>query len=167
MADPDPNDETDAQDAPPKKSKKGLLLGAVAALLCGGGAFYAVQSGLILGAEVEEAAHGDDHETPLEETKLAAFVPVDPLVISLGGRSQYQLRFMAQLEVAPEKQSDVENLMPRILDVLNGYLRAVDVADLQSPTALVKLRVQMLRRIQLVTGDGHVKDLLITEFVFT
>lgn len=167
MADPDPNAETGAQDAPPKKSKKGLLIGAVAALLCGGGAFYAVNSGMILGAAEVAGEHGEDDKPALEETELATFVPIDPMVISLGGQSQHQLRFNAQLEVASAKQSDVENLMPRILDVLNGYLRAVDVADLQSPTALVKLRVQMLRRIQLVTGDGHVKDLLITEFVFT
>lgn len=167
MADPDPNAETGAQDAPPKKSKKGLLIGAVAALLCGGGAFYAVNSGMILGATEVAGEHGEDDKPVLEETELATFVPIDPMVISLGGQSQHQLRFNAQLEVASAKQSDVENLMPRILDVLNGYLRAVDVADLQSPTALVKLRVQMLRRIQLVTGDGHVKDLLITEFVFT
>jgi len=167
MADPEPNAETGADEAPPKKSKKGLLIGAVAALLCGGGAFYAVNSGMILGAAEVEDAHADDHAPMLEDTTLAGFVPIDPLVVSLGGQSQHQLRFNAQLEVAPEKQADVENLMPRILDVLNGYLRAVDVADLQSPTALVKLRVQMLRRIQLVTGDGHVKDLLIMEFVFT
>ncbi len=163
MADPDPTPDTDAKDAPPKKSKTGLLIGAVAALLFGGGSFYAVQSGMIL-AEAEVV---DDHKPALEETALASFVAIDPLVISLGGQSQHQLRFNAQLEVAPAKQSDVENLMPRILDVLNGYLRAVDLADLQSPAALVKLRVQMLRRIQLITGDGHVKDLLITEFVFT
>lgn len=167
MADPDPNSETGAEDAPPKKSKKGLLIGAVVALLCGGGAFYAVHSGMILGAAEVADDHAEGQKPVLEETKLATFVPIDPMVISLGGHSQHQLRFNAQLEVASAKQSDVENLMPRILDVLNGYLRAVDVADLQSPTALVKLRVQMLRRIQLVTGDGHVKDLLITEFVFT
>ena len=167
MADPDPDAETGAEDAPPKKSKKGLLIGAVVAALGGGGAFYAVNSGMILGAADVADTHEGEDKPMLEDTKLASFVPIDPLVISLGGQSQHQLRFNAQLEVASEKQADVENLMPRILDVLNGYLRAVDVADLQSPTALVKLRVQMLRRIQLVTGDGHVKDLLITEFVFT
>ena len=56
-------------------------------------------------------------------------------------------------------------LRPRILDVLNGYLRAVEVAELEDPSALVRLRAQMLRRIQVVAGEGRVNDLLISEFV--
>ena len=49
--------------------------------------------------------------------------------------------------------------------MLNGYLRAVEVADLEDRTALVRLRAQMLRRVQIVTGEGRVRDLLVTEFV--
>jgi flagellar FliL protein len=60
---------------------------------------------------------------------------------------------------------EVAMLKPRILDVLNGYLRAVDPAELEDPAALVRLRAQMLRRIQIVTGEGRVRDLLVTEFV--
>ena len=53
------------------------------------------------------------------------------------------------------------------MDVLNSYLRAVAVSDLEDPSALVSLRAQMLRRIQLVTGEGRVRDLLIMEFVLS
>jgi len=56
-------------------------------------------------------------------------------------------------------------LKPRIVDVLNGYLRAVTFAEMADPNALARLRGQMLRRIQVVTGEGRVKDLLIMEFV--
>jgi flagellar FliL protein len=52
-----------------------------------------------------------------------------------------------------------------VLDVLNTYLRAVQARDIEDPAALARLRAQMLRRIQVVTGDGQVRDLLITEFV--
>jgi flagellar FliL protein len=55
--------------------------------------------------------------------------------------------------------------MPRILDVLNSYLRAIDVASIEDPQAMARLRAQMLRRIQIVTGEGRVRDLLVTEFV--
>jgi flagellar protein FliL len=55
--------------------------------------------------------------------------------------------------------------MPRIVDVLNGYLRAVEVREFEDPAALVRLRAQMLRRVQIVTGEGRVRDLLVTEFV--
>jgi flagellar FliL protein len=55
--------------------------------------------------------------------------------------------------------------MPRVVDVLNGFLRAVDVTDLEDPAALLRLRAQMLRRVQIVTGEGAVRDLLVMEFV--
>ena len=65
----------------------------------------------------------------------------------------------------PSYEDEVTKLTPRVLDVLNSYLRAVDIAVLSDPPALIKLRAQMLRRIQLVTGEGRVRDLLILEFV--
>ena len=81
------------------------------------------------------------------------------------GSSAKHLRFAGQLEVAPEHAAEVAQLMPRVLDVLNTYLRAVEVKDLEEPAALPRLRAQMLRRIQVVTGEGRVRDLLVTEFV--
>ena len=44
-------------------------------------------------------------------------------------------------------------------------VRAIDVAEIEDPGALVKMRAQMLRRVQIVSGEGRVRDLLVTEFV--
>lgn len=140
-----------------------MLIGLVLMLALGGGGFYATYSGMILGGG-GETAHGTEGQAGALPD--IAFVPVDPLVISLGnqGRNRH-LRFVAQLEVEQPRQSEVTLLMPRILDVLNGYLRAVEVRELEDPTALIRLRAQMLRRVQIVTGEGRVRDLLVTEFV--
>jgi len=151
---------------PPKKkaSKLPLIIGLVLMLVLGGGGFYATFSGMILGGGHEQTAGTDEHEVaPLPDI---AFVPVDPLVISLGDQARNRhLRFVSQLEVSTTHESEVVHLMPRILDVLNGYLRAVEVRELEDPTALIRLRAQMLRRVQIVTGEGRVRDLLVTEFV--
>ena len=49
-------------------------------------------------------------------------------MISLApGASAKHLRFAGQLEVEPALAADVTALMPRVLDVLNTYLRAVEV----------------------------------------
>lgn len=155
--------------APAKKSKKPMLLGLLLAILLGAGGFYATWSGLILGGgEVAQAGagHGADGHAAANPLPDIAFVPVEPVVISLGpsGHSDH-LRMTAQLEVAAPYAAEVAHLQPRILDVLNSYLRAVEVAELEDPAALVRIRAQLLRRIQIVTGEGRVRDLLVTEFV--
>ena len=156
------NADVTPDEAPKRRSKKPLIFGAVAALLLGGGAFYATYSGLLLsGGEKQDAEAAD-----LEALPDIAFVPIDQMVLSLGAAAEGRyLRFTAQLEVPSVHAGDVTLLKPRILDVLNGYLRAVDPAELEDPAALVRLRAQMLRRIQIVTGEGRVRDLLVTEFV--
>jgi len=156
-------DEKTEEEEPKKKSKKPLLIGLVLALAGGGGGFYAVQSGMLFGGH--EVAETDSHEEEIPVLDVG-FVPMDPLIVNLGKSSKNQfLRFRAQLEVKGGSEEEVTLLLPRVLDVLNGYLRAVDVRELESPSALIKLRAQMLRRVQLVTGEGQVRDLLIMEFV--
>ncbi|MCV2872444.1 flagellar basal body-associated FliL family protein [Defluviimonas sp. WL0050] len=147
----------------PKKSKLPLILGLILMLALGGGGFFAVYSGMVLGHG------GDDHpeeEIHVEALPDIAFVPISPMVISLGTEpSGRYLHFTAQLEVAKAHEPDMVLLLPRVLDVLNGYLRAVEVRELEDPTALVRLRAQMLRRVQMVAGEGRVRDVLVTEFV--
>lgn len=163
MADADETPAPTGEDAPKKGSKMPLILGLVFAILGGGGGFMAVQMGFIGGS------HEDVHEDPVEEAEelpALAFVPMETLVINLPANAQAKhLLFTAQLEVEPTYTQEVTDLLPRVVDVLNGYLRAVEISELEDPTALIRLRAQMLRRVQVVVGDGRVKDILIMEFV--
>ena len=161
-------DADPAEEEPKKGSKLPLIIGLVLAVVGGGGGFFAVQSGLLGGAtDVAEKAAEEEKE-PTESLPPVAFVAIDPLVISLpGDGGRHHLRFAAQLEVAPDYVADIEAIKPRIVDVLNGYLRAVDLAELEDPTALMRLRSQMLRRVRVVTGESRVNDLLIMEFVLS
>lgn len=155
------NVEAGLEAVPKKRSKKPLLLGVMLALLLGGGGFYATWSGLLLGGGTQATAAA----TP-GPLKGIAFVPLDTMIVSLGATSgSRHLRFTAQVEVVDTAVPDVTLLKPRILDVLNGYLRAIDTASIEDPQAMARLRAQMLRRVQVVTGEGRVRDLLITEFV--
>lgn len=158
-----------ATEAPKKGSKLPLLIGLVLALAGGGGGFFAASSGLLPFGKAE-AATAEESVKPeaVSPELLPQFVALDPMVISLPpGARRAHLRFAAQLEVAPEALETVTAIQPRIVDVLNGYLRAVDLADLEDPAALMRLRAQMLRRVQIVAGEGKVKDLLIMEFVLS
>lgn len=161
------NSEVD-DNVPRKASKRPLLFGLVLAVIGAGGGFLVAQAGFFGGSLGADVAEGET-EMPDSSPQLeVAFIAIDPLVISLpgaGGRDH--LRFAAQLEVTPAFAAEVEMIKPRIVDVLNGYLRAVDIASLEDPSTLTRLRAQMLRRIQVVTGPGRVNDLLIMEFVLS
>ncbi len=155
MAEPEQPDEKST-----KKRRLPLILGMVGAALLGGGGFYAIWSGLLLGHSAERVVEA------VPDLPDIGFVPIPPAVISLPpGSSSSHLRFAAQLEVEARETDAVTSILPRIQDVLNSYLRAVSVTELQDPSTLVRIRAHLLRRIQLVAGDGRVRDLLVTEFV--
>jgi len=158
-------DETEPEPVEEKKKggKKGLIIGLLGAILLGGGGFYATYAGLILGPPSEDSHAAESDLPPLPEI---AFIALEPMAVSLGSSANAKyLRFSAQLDVDPASEEAVMMVLPRIVDVLNTYLRAVSEDELGKPAALERLRAQMLRRIQVVTEHGQVKDLLITEFV--
>ncbi|MDE3123507.1 MAG: flagellar basal body-associated FliL family protein [Paracoccaceae bacterium] len=146
----------------PKRGKLPLLIGVLLALILGAAGFFVTYSGKVPGLAAAPASKGPAKGDSAME---AVFVPVPPLIVSLVPTAHAtHLRFTAQLEVNPASQAAVTRLMPRILDVMNTYLRAVEPSDLEQPSVLVRLRAQLLRRIQIVTGEGSVRDLLVTEF---
>ena len=162
---------------PKGRGRKPLVIGAAAMVLCGAAAFAAVS---IMGGDATDSAeehakaegatedHGGDSgqgEGGYAASDVA-FVPVEPLTVMLdpGGARSY-LRFTSHLEVPYGRQEEVAALMPRIMDALGGYLRAIDPATLADRDATLRMRGQMLRRVRLVVGPDAVHDLLVTEFV--
>lgn len=182
MSDPEANAGAEEEE-PPKKKSKALLFGLIGAVLLGGGTFFGVFSGMIplpFGgepAESEEMAEtgkpamagkekGAEAGADYVERPQAAFVQLDDLVISLGPDSRARhLKMVLAVEVAPEAEQDVTAVKPRIVDVLNTYLRAIDEREIEAPRAMMRIRAQMLRRVQLVAPQDSVRDLLIQEFV--
>lgn len=149
----------DNEPPPGKGSKMGLIIGMVLALV-GGGASFAVTSGLVdLGG-----SGGKEKEMPLSSDH--AFIPIEPITIQIGsGGEQRFLRFRAELEVNASRKDIVAGALPRVVDVMNTYLRSLDMSDIEDPSSLLTLRAQMRRRIDLVVGGNVVHDLLVMEFV--
>lgn len=163
-----------AEDAAPKDAPKRrkrllipLVIGVILAALGGGGGFWAVTSGPFAPAtDPPESATAEADSPPPPAPVAVSFVPLETLVVSLGpGETSRHLMFTAELEVPPAHAEEVAHLSPRVLDVLNSYLRVIEIAELSDPASLGRLRAQMLRRIQIVTGTGRVQDLLVTQFV--
>ena len=147
----------DSEDKNPPKGKSGFLVGLVLAVLAGGGAFL-FTSGMLGGGDVEKK--------PEMLSDGLAFVPVEPMTVAIGNPSEHRyLRFRAELEVPEAVESDVTKLLPRVTDVLNTYLQTLEMADIEDPSALLMLRSQMRRRVDLIVGGDRIHDLLVMEFV--
>jgi flagellar FliL protein len=164
MAETDETPETTEEK--PKRPHLPLILGLVLAVLGGVGGFLAVRAGLVpFGGKADHVAAAVPAPHEVDFGNLV-FVPIEPLVVSYAeaGRSRH-LRFRAELEVPAKQATEVARVMPRVVDVLNTYLRALRLSDLEESSALMRLRGQMLRRVQAVVGEGRVNDLLVMEFV--
>lgn len=147
-----------------------LIFGLLLATLGGGGGYFLSTTGLRLSnsPETESKTKAQSAQSDGDEDRWldVAFVPVQPIVVSLGPNANSQhLRVQVQLEVPEKHKKDVEILLPRVVDALNSYLQVIDEADLSGSTSLLRLRSQMLHRIKLVVGKERVQDILIMEFV--
>ncbi|MBW7920958.1 MAG: flagellar basal body-associated FliL family protein [Rubellimicrobium sp.] len=156
---------TDIDDMPRRRLARWWLIpGLVLALAGAAGGFWGMR--LLRALPDGETLPGLPATVASPAADVPAWVEIEPLVITLPRASGRQfLRFTATLDVAPDAAARVQALMPRIIDVMNGYLRAVEPGDFENRMILADLRAQLLRRIQVVTGEGQVRDLLVMEFV--
>ena len=160
---------------PTAKKSKAMLIGMLGAMLFGSASFYGIFSGLITlpfgatssAAETQADRPADHNPRKTEYAELSSsFIPMREIVVSLGPHSSAKhLKIVMSIEVDSDAEQQVKNLAPRIRDVLNTFLRAVDERDFEVPRAMTRLRGQMLRRVQIVTPPGSVRDLLIQDFV--
>lgn len=154
----------------PKRAKWPLILGIALLPIGGAGGYFAAQSGLLgagaapdeTAAEVAPASRYED-PVPLGDV---GFVDVPAVVINSGTSGQARtVRLQVTIEVPAQRVQAVTTVVPRVQDVLNSYLRALDPADFERPGALDRVRGQLLRRVKLVAGDENVRDLLVLEFI--
>ncbi|WP_273691449.1 flagellar basal body-associated FliL family protein [Ketogulonicigenium vulgare] len=153
----------DAQSSAPKGRGKmlSMIVAGVLGLAGAAGGYLAVAQGLVRlpGGEAPVAA-------AFSAPEPVSFIAMEPLIVNLPTASAGRyLRFTAQLEVPAASAPEVERVMPRITDVLNGYLRAVTPADLADASGLMRMRGMMLRRVQAVAGEGNVRNILVMELV--
>lgn len=158
----------ETEEAPPKPSLLKTLIPAAVSIIALGAVAAGVAFVLPGGSSETACADAGDAHTKMKTKSYddIAFVNLEPLIVSLGpnANSEY-LKVSITLETFNSEIKTVEHLKPKFRDVLNTYLRAVDESDLAEPAAMMRLRAQMLRRIQLIAPHGAVENVLITDFV--
>jgi flagellar FliL protein len=154
-----------------KKGGKGLLLGLAALLLGGGGAAaYALVPGVsdavrkIMPGNHAESAEPGHAPSPLARP---VFVELPEMTLTLpnAGRPR-QLRLKLAVEVAADpSQPPPEIGSPSVYDSLVLYLRTLRDGELDGALAMDRLLGDLLRRLDLLLGEGRVRDVLITGLV--
>jgi flagellar FliL protein len=162
-----PTDEAVGAEKKPFPMKLLILSSAGALATCGavaGAVFFL--SGTVATCPADASATQTAARRP--DPKNIVFVALEPLVITLGpeARSRY-LKISITLETTKTHEKALNEMSPRIRDMLNAYLRSVEEDELARPASMARLRAQMLRRLKLVAPADGVVDLLITDFVLT
>jgi flagellar FliL protein len=154
--------EEDGKAKKPKKKLpiKWLIIGLVALLAIGGGAFAALK--MLKGAE--EVA-----KPAAPVAKPVVFVDMPDVLVNLSNsnsdRPQY-LKIKIVLEVADQALADqVKPLMPRVTDTFQTYLRELRPSDLDGSVGLFRLREELTRRVNAVLAPGRVNAVLFKEIV--
>jgi flagellar FliL protein len=135
-------------------------------LLLGGGGAGLYFSGLVdsLVASVEEMAGLTEEEA----AGVAVFYDLPELLVNLngGGKKGAFLRLKVALELDdPEAITSLEQVLPRVIDNFQVYLRELRVEDLRGSAGLFRLKEELLVRVNAAVKPLHVKDVLFKEMI--
>jgi flagellar FliL protein len=153
--------EPAAEKSPKPRRKlplKFVVAAAGAALVVGGGG----AGFLVLRGKPPE------HEAALP-AKPVAFFDVPDLLVNLSTssteRTQY-LKAKVVLELPdPALTTQVQSVMPRVMDVFQTYLRELRPSDLEGSAGVYRLREELTRRVNAAIAPGRVNAVLFKEIV--
>jgi flagellar FliL protein len=150
------------------KNMKKLILVVVPILLVIGAAAGAYFSGLL-----DPLLHSTKSEKKVEEEKpkeihAAVFYDLPEILVNLNtsGRKQNFLKIRISLELeSPLDVPKIEGVMPRIIDNFQVYLRELRIEDLQGSAGMLRLREELLTRVNNAVKPAKVNDVLFKEML--
>jgi flagellar FliL protein len=160
--------EEGGEPAPKKVSGKRLIIAAVLLLiLIGGGVGAAL---VFLGGEEPPPAEAADGEAPAPQPvdTRAYFFEVPDMIVNLNtnGRKSTFLKIKIALELQGAGDADrIDEVLPRIVDNFQIYLRELRVDDLDGSAGMYRLREELLRRVNLAARPVQVEDVLFKEML--
>jgi Flagellar basal body-associated protein len=153
--------------APPKSGKKKLVfigIGVAVLLIVGGaGAYFAGVFGEDAPPPEAEGEHVEAAPPPPAEP---TYWSAPDLVVTLntGERRTRYLKLRTTLELAsPGDVAKVEEFTPRLVDYCQIYLRELRPEELRGSAAIVRLREDLLRRINLAVAPVVVRNVYFTD----
>ncbi|MCP5363950.1 MAG: flagellar basal body-associated FliL family protein [Hyphomicrobiales bacterium] len=178
----DENEEASADESNPdedeaagKKSKRRrLLLFAAIAVVClagaGAGAYFAGLLGGDAGHEAAEGAEGEDGHGAKETAavKQTVFHALPEMLVTINADEYRSMFLKVRITIELTSNEDIaviDQMMPRIIDYCQIYLRELRPEDLASSAGTVRLREELLRRISAAVAPTSVRDVLFSELL--
>ncbi len=141
-----------------------VLFIALPALVVIGGIVGGLFAFGILGGGDQEGAD----MAMVEEAEPPVFYDMPEFLVNIttdSGPTRY-LKMRVSLEVpSTEILSEIELLMPRVVDGFQVYLRELRPEDLEGSAAIVRMKEELLRRLNLAVEPHEVRDVLFKEVI--
>jgi flagellar FliL protein len=147
-------------------NKKLLIVVAAGLLLVLGGGGAGLYVFVLAKPKADKVAA---NETPIPVTPpQVAFYDVPDIIVNIqsadGSPAYLKLSTSLELETADEK-AGITALMPRVVDQFQGYLRELRIDDLKGSAGVLRLKEELLRRINVAAAPYHVRDVLLKEMI--
>ena len=167
-----PEGAAEGAEAAPKKgllakllNKKMLMIIVPALVLVLGGGGAGAYFFLFKKSDKNQEAAAD--EVPLTPPKVAFSDMQDILVnIQSNDGTPAYLKLGVSLELEDDAQKTaIQPLMPRITDQFQAYLRELRLDDLKGSAGVLRLKQELLRRVNVAAAPYHVRDVLLKEMI--
>jgi flagellar FliL protein len=138
--------------------------GLILLLVLGGGAYWFFFSG---SDKPTELAAGAPEPLPVTPPNIT-FYDVPDIIVNIQGAdaAPAYLKLSVSLELdGPEEKAGLTALMPRIVDQFQGYLRELRMDDLKGSAGVVRLKEELLRRINASAAPYRVRDVLLKQMI--
>jgi len=155
--------------------QKLIVAGGLLVVLAGGGGAYYFLGGSAAPEEhaegaPAEAAHGAHGAAAPSELppEHAAFFDVPDIVVNIqtADSTPAFLKLAVALELDNvEARAAIEPVMPRVIDQFQTYLRELRVEDVRGSMGVMRLKEELLRRVNLAAAPTPVRDVLLKEMI--
>ena len=103
-----------------------------------------------------------------KEVPVAVFYDLPEILVNLNstGRKQNFLKIRVSLELDNATNvPKIEQVMPRVIDTFQVYLRELRIEDLQGSAGMLRLREELLTRVNAAVKPVKVNDVLFKEML--
>jgi flagellar FliL protein len=150
-------------------SGKKLILFVVLPLLLLFGAAAGLYFSGMLNPLIDKVKGGHADDAPkMERPAMAVYYDLPDILVNLrtdSARPSF-LKISVSLELERlEDRAAVERVMPRVIDTFQVYLRELRADQLQGSAGLIRLREELLSRINAAVKPARVKDVLFKEML--